>query len=73
LPITPTFPWLGVFGMIPLPSKWLISFGKPIDVAQYGPDAADDPRLVLAISEQVREWIQTTVHRMLPRRRTIFF
>jgi 1-acyl-sn-glycerol-3-phosphate acyltransferase len=73
LPITPTFPWLGVLGMIPLPSKWLIAFGKPIDVAQYGPDAADDPRLVLAISEQVREWIQTTVHRMLPRRRTIFF
>lgn len=73
LPITPTFPWLGVLGMIPLPSKWLIAFGKPIDVAQYGPDAADDPRLVLAISEQVREWIQATVYEMLPRRRTIFF
>jgi 1-acyl-sn-glycerol-3-phosphate acyltransferase len=73
LPITPTFPWLGVLGMIPLPSKWLIAFGKPIDVARYGPDAADDPRLVLAISEQVREWIQATVYQMLPRRRTIFF
>jgi 1-acyl-sn-glycerol-3-phosphate acyltransferase len=73
LPITPTFPWLGVLGMIPLPSKWLIAFGKPIDVAQYGPEAADDPRLVLALSEQVREWIQSTVYQMLPRRRTIFF
>jgi 1-acyl-sn-glycerol-3-phosphate acyltransferase len=72
-PITPTFPWLGVLGMIPLPSKWLIAFGKPIEVAQYGPEAADDPRLVLALSEQVREWIQATVYQMLPRRQTIFF
>ncbi len=73
LPLTPTFPWLGVLGMIPLPSKWLISFGKPIEVAQYGPQGADDPRLVLALSEQVREWIQATVYQMLPRRQTIFF
>jgi 1-acyl-sn-glycerol-3-phosphate acyltransferase len=73
LPITPTFPWLGLAGMIPLPSKWFIAFGKPIDVAHYGPDAAGDPRLVLELSEQVREWIQSAVYRMLPRRQTIFF
>ena len=72
-PITPTFPWLGLAGLVPLPSKWFIAFGKPIDVSQFGPDAADDPRLVLELTEEVRAWIQDAVRRMLPRRRTIFF
>jgi 1-acyl-sn-glycerol-3-phosphate acyltransferase len=72
-PITPTFPWLGLAGLIPLPSKWFIAFGKPIDTAHYGPEAADDSRLVLELSEEVRGWIQRTVHKLLPRRRTIFF
>ncbi|HCF56786.1 MAG TPA: hypothetical protein DFS52_02155, partial [Myxococcales bacterium] len=26
LPITPTFPWLGPLGLMPLPSKWRVSF-----------------------------------------------
>jgi 1-acyl-sn-glycerol-3-phosphate acyltransferase len=73
IPITPTFPWLGLAGLIPLPSKWFIAFGKPIDVSHYGPDAANDPRLVLELSEEVRSWIQSTLHRLLVRRRTIFF
>ena len=73
LPITPTFPWFGLGGMIPLPSKWFIAFGKPIEVARYGPEAASDARLVLELSEQVREWIQSTVNLLRPRRRTIFF
>ncbi len=73
VPITPTFPWLGLLGLIPLPSKWLIAFGEPIDVSRHGPEAADDPRLVLELSEQVREWIQSTVYQLLPRRQTVFF
>jgi len=73
IPITPTFPWLGVAGLIPLPSKWFIAFGKPIDVARFGPDAAEDARLVLELSEQVRDWIQATVYQLLPRRQTVFF
>ena len=28
LPITPTFPWLGMLGLIPLPSKWTITFAE---------------------------------------------
>src|SRR6266478_2660858 len=70
-PITPTFPWLGLLGLVPLPSKWFIAFGKPIDVSHFGPDAAENPRLVLELSEQVREWIQGTLGQLLPRRRTI--
>jgi 1-acyl-sn-glycerol-3-phosphate acyltransferase len=73
IPITPTFPWLGLAGLLPLPSKWFIAFGKPIVVSQFGPEGADDPRLVLELTEEVRAWIQGTLHELLPRRRTIFF
>ena len=73
VPITPTFPWLGLAGLIPLPSKWFIAFGEPIEVAPYGPEAADDSRLVLELTEHVRGWIQSTLNQLLPRRRTIFF
>lgn len=72
-PITPTFPWLGLGGLLPLPSKWLIEFGRPIDLAGYGPDAADNPRLVLELSEEIRQAIQSGIYRLLPRRQTIFF
>jgi 1-acyl-sn-glycerol-3-phosphate acyltransferase len=72
-PITPTFPLLGLAGLLPLPSKWFIAFGKPINVSHFGADAANNSRLVLELTEQVREWIQDTLHQLLPRRRTIFF
>jgi len=72
IPITPTFPWLGLAGLLPLPSKWFIAFGKPIDVSRFGPEGADNARLVLELTEEVRSWIQETVNQLLPRRRTIF-
>ncbi len=72
-PITPTFPWLGLAGLVPLPSKWFIAFGPPIDVGHFGPEAANNSRLVLEVSEQVREWIQSKLHELVPRRHTIFF
>lgn len=31
LPVTPTFPALGPLGLIPLPSKWSITFGAPLN------------------------------------------
>ncbi|HEX3816478.1 MAG TPA: lysophospholipid acyltransferase family protein [Mycobacteriales bacterium] len=72
-PLTPTFPWLGPLGAIPLPSKWLIEFGRPIQTDQYGPDAADDPMLVFNLTDQVRETIQQTLYQLLLRRRSAFF
>ncbi len=71
-PITPTFPWLGVLGAVPLPSKWLISFGEPISTEPLGPEAAEDPSLVLELGERVRGWIQQELLRLLPLRRTPF-
>lgn len=63
-PVTPLFPWLGPLGVVPLPSKWLIEFGEPI-VTEGMADEADDPMAVFNLSDQVRETIQQTLHRLL--------
>jgi len=71
-PITPTFPWLGPLGLIPLPSKWIIMFGEPIDTSGYPEDAAEDPMLVFNLTDQVRETIQQQLYRLLVQRRSVF-
>ncbi len=73
LPITPTFPWLGPLGMVPLPSKWLIEFGPPIDTSALGPAAADDPAVVFDLTDRVRETIQQTLYSLLMQRRSVFW
>ncbi|MFL6152819.1 MAG: lysophospholipid acyltransferase family protein [Ornithinibacter sp.] len=72
-PITPTFPWLGPLGLIPLPSKWIIEFGAPIPTDTHGAGAADDPMLVFDLTDQVRETIQQTLYTLLMQRRSVFF
>ena len=72
-PITPTFPWLGPLGMVPLPSKWIIEFGEPIRTDEFPEGAADDPMLVFDLTDQVRETIQQTLYRLLVARRSVFF
>ena len=69
-PLTPTFPWLGPLGVIPLPSKWIIEFGTPIDTTDTA--GTDDPMLIFEATDQVRESIQHNLYRMLVRRRGIF-
>ncbi|GAB3885744.1 lysophospholipid acyltransferase family protein [Terrabacter terrigena] len=71
-PITPTFPLLGPLGMVPLPSKWLIEFGPPIQTTTFGPEAADDPMLVFDLTDQVRETIQQTLYSLLMQRKSVF-
>ncbi len=71
-PITPFFPWLGPFGMVPLPSKWRIQFHPPVHVEVHPPDAADDQNLVMALSDQVRETIQQGIYENLKLRRSVF-
>ncbi|WP_338748543.1 lysophospholipid acyltransferase family protein [Janibacter alittae] len=72
-PITPFFPLLGPLGLIPLPSKWIIEFGEPIDTASLGTAAADDPMLVFELTDRVRETIQQTLYSVLVTRRSVFF
>lgn len=72
-PLTPTFPWLGLLGLIPLPSKWRIEIGEPFDWSSYGPKAADDRILVSRLTEEVRSRIQHMLVGALERRGPAFF
>ncbi|MGH3615427.1 MAG: 1-acyl-sn-glycerol-3-phosphate acyltransferase [Pseudonocardia sp.] len=72
-PVTPTFPFLGPLGLVPLPSKWYIEFGAPIRTDILGAAEADDPVVVFNLTDQVRETIQHTLYRLLSHRRNAFF
>jgi len=72
-PITPTFPWLGPLGFVPLPTKWSIDFGDPLDLSEHEPEAADDPILVNRLAEEVRATIQRMIDGRLARRRSVWF
>ncbi|NLT53924.1 MAG: acyltransferase family protein [Actinomycetales bacterium] len=72
LPVTPTWPWLGPLGLVPLPSKWLIEFSPPVHTEEYGEKAAEDPMLVFELADQVRRTIQQTLYALLMRRSSVF-
>jgi 1-acyl-sn-glycerol-3-phosphate acyltransferase len=71
-PLTPFFPWLGLLGTIPLPTRWNITFCDPLPTDEYGPEAADDPLTVLMFTEQVRSTIQSTIDTGLADRTSVF-
>jgi 1-acyl-sn-glycerol-3-phosphate acyltransferase len=71
IPVTPTFPWLGPAGLLPLPSKWFVEFGPPIDLgAAHGPAAAEDRLLVNRLADQIRSQIQQMIEGLLGKRRS---
>jgi len=71
-PITPMFPLAGPAGLVPLPSKWHIAFGTPIETADYDDSAADDPMITFELTDNVRETIQQTLYQLLANRRNMF-
>jgi len=73
-PITPTFPWFGLFGMLGyLPAKFKIRFLEPIDTVELGgAEAADDKALVQTLAQEIRAQIQESLHDMLARRKSVW-
>ncbi len=66
LPITPT--------LVPLPTKWTLFVGDPLDVAsRHQATDARRPDVVRTLAAQVRERLQGLVSDGLRRRRSIFF
>lgn len=62
----PALPF-GPLGLVPLPSRWRISFLPPIHL-EHPPEAAEDRSLVLALSDEVRAQVQREVHEQLVQR-----
>ena len=65
-------PLLGPIALLPLPSKWIIEYGEPIDTTAYGADAADDPMAVFDLTDRIRGRIQQMIHKNLMGRRSVF-
>jgi len=72
-PISPTWPWFGLLGFVPLPTKWYIDFGEPIAMDHYDPDAVENTMLVSQLADQVRNVIQEMIYKRLAERKSIFF
>ena len=68
IPITPTFPWLGPFGLLPVPTKWTIQIGAPI-----APPAPGDAGGTSRVAESVRVAIDGMISDLLAQRRSILF
>jgi 1-acyl-sn-glycerol-3-phosphate acyltransferase len=72
VPVTPTFPWLGPLGLVPLPSKWWIGFGEPIRTDELDAEAAGDEILVWRLNEQLRAAVQALLDDGLRSRPSVF-
>jgi 1-acyl-sn-glycerol-3-phosphate acyltransferase len=68
-PITPTFPWLGLAGFVPLPVKFRIHFGKPL---RFEGDANEDDAAIERRVEVVKDSIREQIAEGLAARRTWF-
>lgn len=66
IPVTPTFPLLGPLGILPLPRRWRIRFGRPI-VFEEGVEAAEDQVVVSRLGNEVRARVQGMIDMMLGR------
>jgi len=76
IPVTPLFPLFGVAGALPLPTKWFIRFGKPIEIYKMPTrDAAMNPALYppRELAKRVRRRVAGMVTRLRRRRQSIFF
>jgi 1-acyl-sn-glycerol-3-phosphate acyltransferase len=72
-PISTTFPWLGLLGFVPLPTKWYIDIGEPIPTDHYPAKSDQNLMLVSQLTDQVRNIVQKMIIQRLSQRRSIFF
>jgi 1-acyl-sn-glycerol-3-phosphate acyltransferase len=65
-------PLPGLLGVIPLPSRWSVRFGEPIDTQAAGPGAADDSARVLEVTERARASLQQMLDEDVAARRSVY-
>lgn len=68
-PVTPTFPWLGPAGLLPLPTRYRIRFGEPL---RFEGEGNEEDEVIQAKIAVVRDAIQGQIDRDLAERRGIF-
>ncbi len=71
-PLTPQFPWLGLLGFLPFPSKYRIYIGEPMDFSGHKDDL-DSPEAIRTHVDIVRAKVQEMVNEGLKKRPFPFF
>lgn len=66
-PVSATFPWLGLLGLVPFPTQWQIAFGEPI--LTEGLTASK--RQIADLTEQTRLRVQALVDDLLEQRESL--
>lgn len=69
-PITLTWPWLGPLGLLPLPVKYRIYFGKPL---HFSGDSDEEDATIGTRVEQVKRTIQMMLERGVRERGSVFW
>jgi len=59
-------------GMLPLPARWSLTFGAPIDLGGAGPERADDPVLASQVADRTRQALQGMLDEAVAARRSVF-
>ncbi|HET6438247.1 MAG TPA: lysophospholipid acyltransferase family protein [Anaeromyxobacter sp.] len=62
----------GPAAVFPLPARWSLRFGTPIDMEGRPAATADDPRAVNALAERVRSTLQSMLEEDLAARGSVF-
>lgn len=60
-PVTPFWPLMGPLGLMPLPSKYRIIFGAPMDFTDHSEDILEDPEKVKVLVEEVRSEVKRLI------------
>lgn len=60
-PVTPFWPLFGPLGAFPLPSKYRIVFGSPINVSQYDEETINDPEKIKELVNNVKDDIKKLI------------
>jgi 1-acyl-sn-glycerol-3-phosphate acyltransferase len=72
-PVSPLFPLLGPFAMLPLPTKYSIRYGEPFHFyREYGPETAGNPEVIRSLVDKVRNRIEEMIAEGLRNRNGIF-
>jgi len=69
-PVTLTWPWLGLLGMVPLPVKYNVYFGEPM---WFEGNPSDEDEVIGEKVDQVKAVIQDMLARGLESRRSLFW
>jgi 1-acyl-sn-glycerol-3-phosphate acyltransferase len=71
-PISPTFPWLGLAGFIPLPTKCYIDISEPVSTVGYQPASENNLVLVSQLTDRIRDTVQQMIYGRLAQRGSVF-